>query len=170
MTRLLLFGGCLLLGGGILSSCVDWVDDPPPPPYTAYSPLMMERSAMEQAIAQQAPRDIQDPAKIYAYGTYLFISEKFQGVHVIDNANPARPVNQGFIRIPGCVDMAVRGTTLFADNATDLVGIDVLDPTNVREISRVRNAFPVLLPPDLGQIPDVYQNRAEDMIIIEWRK
>ncbi len=169
MNKLLLSGCCLLLVG-TLGGCIDWVDEAPPPPYTAYAPVMMERSAMEQAVAQQAPRDIQDPAKIYAYGNYLLISEKFQGVHVIDNANPARPVNLGFIRIPGCVDMAVKGTTLFADNATDLVGIDVSDPTNVREISRVRNAFPVLLPPDLGQIPEVYENRAEDMIIIEWRK
>ena len=165
MNKLLLFGCCLLLIG---CPGFDWEE--PPPPYTAYSPVMMERNVMEQAITPQAPRDIQDPAKIYAYGTYLFISEKFQGVHVIDNANPARPVNLGFIRIPGCVDLAVKGTTLFADNATDLIGIDVSDPTNVREISRVRDAFPVLLPPDLGQIPEVYENRAEDMIIIEWRK
>jgi hypothetical protein len=166
MHRLLLLGGCLLL----LTGCPEFGWEEPPPPYTAYSPVMMERTALEQAVAQEAPRDIQEPAKIYAYGTYLFISEKFQGVHVIDNANPARPVNQGFIRIPGCVDVAVKGTTLFADNATDLIGIDVSDPANVREISRVRDAFPVLLPPDLGIVPEVYENRSEDMIIIEWRK
>ena len=166
MIKLLSRYGCLVL----LSGCIEFGWEEPPPAYTAYSPVMMERAQMEQAIAQQAPRDIQDPAKIYAYSNYLFISEKFQGIHVIDNQHPARPVNKGFIRIPGCVDMAVKGTTLFADNATDLVGIDVSDPTHVREISRVRHAFPVLLPPDLGLVPEVYQNRSEDMIIIEWRK
>ncbi len=164
MIRLLLFGGCLLL----LTGCPGFED--PEPAFTEYSPIMVKRSDMEQTISQQPPRDIQDPAKIYAYGNYLLISEKFQGIHVIDNQTPARPVNLGFIRIPGCVDMAVKGTTLLADNATDLVSIDISDPTNVRLVGRVRDAFPVLLPPDLGRLPEVYENRADDMIIIEWRK
>jgi hypothetical protein len=68
------------------------------------------------------------------------------------------------------VDVAVKGTTLFADNATDLIGLDVTDPNSVREISRVRHAFPVLLPPDLGELPEVYRNRDENLIIVEWRK
>ena len=165
MLNKLLLLGCLLL---LLSSCPGWEE--PGPMLTQYSPIMMKRSDMQAAIGQQPPRDIQDPAKIYAYGNYLLISEKFQGIHVIDNQDPARPVNLGFIRIPGCVDMAVKGTTLFADNATDLVSIDVSDPTDVRMIGRVPNAFPVLLPPDLGEIPEAYQNRPEDMIIVEWRK
>ena len=166
MMRLLLSVGCGLL----LNSCIEFNFDDPPPPYTEYSPVMMKRAEMEQAIGPEAPRDIQDPAKIYAYGNYLFISEKFQGIHVIDNQNPARPINQGFIRIPGSVDMAVKDATLFADNATDLIGIDISDPANVREISRVRDAFPVLLPPDLGLLPEVYQNRDPDLVIVEWRK
>ena len=163
LNKLLLFG-CLLA----LSSCPGWEE--PEPIFTEYSPIMMKRSDMEAIISQQPPRDIQDPAKIYAYGNYLLISEKFQGIHIVDNENPSRPINLGFIRIPGCVDMAVKDATLFADNATDLVSIDVSDPTNVRMIGRVPNAFPVLLPPDLGQIPETYQNRPEDMIIVEWRK
>ncbi|MEM9831959.1 MAG: hypothetical protein AAF944_15060 [Bacteroidota bacterium] len=167
MIRLILFGSLLLLTG-----CPGFTDigEPLEPAYTQYSPIMMERSQMEAAIGQLPAREIQDAGKIYAYGNYLFISEKFQGIHVIDNERPERPINQGFIRIPGCVDMAVKGTTLFADNATDLIGIDISDPTNVHEISRVRNAFPVLLPPDLGEVPETYQNRSEDLVIIEWRR
>jgi len=169
MTKLLNLSLLLLL-----SSCFyptdDWDAPPPPEFYTEYSPIMMERSKMEQSIEQQPAREISDPAKIYAYNQYLFITEKFKGVHVIDNQNPGRPVNMGFIRIPGCVDVAVKGTTLFADNATDLIGLDVSDPNNVREISRVRHAFPVLLPPDLGELPEAYRNRDENLIIVEWRK
>ena len=163
MNKILFFGSLIFLGacGGT---------DDFGPPSTEYVPVMMLRSDMEAAVLQQPPREISDPAKIYAYGDFLLISEKFQGIHVINNQDPARPSNIGFVRIPGCVDMAVRGTTLFADNATDLISLDVSDPTDVKLISRVKDAFPVLLPPDLGLIPETYQNRPEDMIIIEWRK
>ncbi len=163
MNRTLLFSGLLFF-----TACTG--GDDIGPPLTEYVPVMMLRSDMEAAVLQQPSRELSDPAKIYAYGDYLLISEKFQGIHVINNRNPAQPVNIGFIRIPGCVDMAVRGTTLFADNATDLITLDVSDPTDIRLLSRVKNAFPVLLPPDLGVIPEAYQNRPEDMIIIEWRK
>ncbi len=167
MIRFMLFGSLLLL-----TSCPGFIDigEPLAPAYTAYSPIMMERSQMEAAIGQLPARDIQDAGKIYAYGRYLFVSEKFEGIHVIDNEIPESPINMGFIRIPGCVDMAVKGTTLFADNATDLIGIDISNPTDVQEISRVRNAFPVLLPPDLGEVPETYRSRSEDLVIIEWRK
>jgi hypothetical protein len=169
MAKLLNFSLLFLLSGCFYPTD-DGGDPPPPDFYTEYSPIMMERSQMEQSIEQQSAREISDPAKIYAYNQYLFITEKFKGVHVINNENPDRPVNIGFIRIPGCVDVAVKGTTLFADNATDLIGLDVTDPNSVREISRVRHAFPVLLPPDLGELPEVYRNRDENLIIVEWRK
>ena len=140
------------------------------PAATQYTPIMMKRSDMESIIKLERSRDIHDPAKIYRYEQYLFISERYEGIHIIDNRNPAAPVNQGFIRIPGCVDIATKGNTLYADNATDLIALDISDPAAIRVVSRVENAFPVLLPPDLGTIPEAYQNRPEDMIIIEWRK
>ena len=165
LSLLLLTG---LLSGFFLVGCdpiEEWE-----PAATQYTPIMMKRSDMQNIIKLERSRDIHDPAKIYRYGQYLFISKRYEGIHIIDNQNPAAPVNQGFIRIPGCVDIATKENILYADNATDLIAIDISDPAAIQVVSRVENAFPVLLPPDLGTIPEAYQNRPEDMIIIEWRK
>lgn len=152
-----------------LSGC-PVIDEPEPIFYTQYTPVMMARAEMEKAIRLEAAREINDPAKIYVKDHYVFISEKYQGIHIIDNTNPRMPLNQAFIRIPGCVDIAVKDHVLYADNATDLLAIDLADWENIQVISRTRNTFPVLLPPDLGQIPSAYQNRPEDMIIVAWKK
>lgn len=160
--------GILCVTSVLLSGCP--IGEPEPIFYTQYAPIMMKRTEMEKAVRLEAAREINDPAKIYVKDQYVFISETYEGIHIIDNTNPRIPLNQGFIRIPGCVDIAIKGTTLYADNATDLLAIDMADPENIQVVSRVRNTFPVLLPPDLGEIPAAYQNRPEDMVIVAWKK
>ncbi|MFP4088742.1 MAG: hypothetical protein ACLFUB_05980 [Cyclobacteriaceae bacterium] len=160
----LLIAGVMLL---TLSSCPG---EPWEPLYTSFQPVMMKRADMEAAVQLEGPRDIVTPAKIYTREPYLLISERYKGIHIIDNRNPVQPQPLGFIRIPGCVDMAVKGNIIYADNAVDLIALDMSDLSDIKVVKRVKNAFPVLLPPDLGELPQAYQNLEEDMIIIEWRQ
>ncbi|HHN47860.1 MAG TPA: hypothetical protein ENN08_02830, partial [Bacteroidales bacterium] len=51
-----------------------------------------------------------------------------QGIHVVDNSNPASPQIISFIAIPGNYDLAIRGNILFADSYIDLVALDISDP------------------------------------------
>ncbi len=62
-------------------------------------------------------------------------------MHVIDNRNPANPVNVAFIEVPGSRDMAVRDNILFVDMYMDLVGIDISDLNNPVLVCREENVF-----------------------------
>ena len=48
----------------------------------------------------------------------------------------------GFIVIPGNVDIAIRENVLYADSQNDLIVIDITDPTNASEITRIEDMFP----------------------------
>src|SRR5687767_5779688 len=80
--------------------------------YQVYEPVYLDYATLRGSVASDAPRDLQNPGKIYLYGSYLFVNEVNEGVHVIDNTNPANPINKAFIKIPGNMDIAVQGNFL----------------------------------------------------------
>ncbi|MCL5991696.1 MAG: hypothetical protein M1419_06290 [Bacteroidetes bacterium] len=107
-------------------------------------------------------RDLTNPGKIYIFGTYLFICERGEGVHIIDDGNPSAPVFVSFIKIPGNGDIAVRDGILYADSYIDLVAIDINDPLNPKIVKRVEGIFPNPLDLD-GAYVDL-----EKGILIRW--
>lgn len=133
-----------LMQGCMQSKCKDVTT------YTIYKPVYMSYDAFRSAVASEAPRQLENPGKIYVKGNYLFINERFEGIHVVDNSNPSSPAMVSFIRIPGNIDMAVYGNNLYADSHMDLVVIDLSDPQNGQEVYRIEDA----LPPYLGTHPD----------------
>ena len=137
-----------------------------------FQPILMTRTQLEKSIGSQSPRDFINPGKIYTKGSYIFINEKYKGIHVINNQNPASPQKVGFISVPGSIDIAVKGNSLYADNAIDLVAIDITDINNISVTGREKNVFPELLPPDVNEIPTKYtaDKRPENTIIIGWEK
>jgi hypothetical protein len=139
-----------------------------------YVPILMDRVAMESSVHfDSIPQAIKETGKIYVKGSYIFISEKFQGVHVIDNRNPSNPKKIGFFRVPGCVDMAIKNNILYVDNAVDLVAItfDSTTWSNSKVSSRVTNIFPELSPPETSYIPWEFSisSRPENTIIVGWK-
>ena len=136
-----------------------------------FYPILMERTELERSVFIRDVQDIVNPGKIYYKDNIIYLNEKFKGIHVIDNTNPSAPVNLGFINIPGCIDIAIKNNSLMADNAVDLVSIDltngILDLTVTR---RVRNVFPEPTPPNLDFIPHIYNktNRPDNTIIVGW--
>ena len=161
----------LWLSIGYLSGCIPRKDDILT---TNYTPVLMERAAMEAAVRTEPPRTLVNTGKLYKYREYLFISELFEGIHVINNANPLLPKKIGFIRIPGCVDMAVKDGYLYADNATDLITFNLNNPENPTMVHRVKDVFPELLPPDhnMADIPSSYSKneRPENTVIVKWQR
>ncbi len=135
-----------------------------------YYPVLMDVEDLRGSIAFQSPRNLERPAKFYIKGDYLFVSEKYEGIHVFNNQNPSDPVNVGFIRIPGCLDMAVKASVLYADNAIDLVAIDLSDPEQPALARRLKDVFPEITPPG-GHIPYQFrkEQRPEGTVIIEWK-
>ncbi len=147
-------------------------DSPSPERETEYVPVIKKRSDLNETIRLQPPRPIEDVGKIYHKGNYIFISQKGEGIHVINNENPSNPEKKGFIRIPGNLDMAIKGNVLYADNATDLLAIDLKNYQNVEVVKRIENVFPKNLPPDAQSIPERYQkkNRSDSTVIVKWVK
>lgn len=137
--------------------------------YMANIPVYMEFAEFRTSVKKTPPKQLEHPGKIYFKDNYLFINENQEGVHVIDNTNPASPVILAFIQIPGNVDISIRGNTLYADSFIDLVAIDISDPQNPVEISRLNDAFPNVLPPVDFSLP-VYGLDFSKGVVIGWEK
>ncbi|MDR1938904.1 MAG: hypothetical protein LBQ73_10475 [Tannerellaceae bacterium] len=131
----------------------------------AYKPVYMKRADLENSVSYQPQgRKLTNPGKIYSKPPYIYINERYRGIHVINNADPAHPVNEGFIIAPGCIDMAVKDHIIYIDNSVDLVAFDL----NAKKVTkRVKNIFPEPVAPD-----NSYYNgfREDDMVIVEWKK
>jgi len=137
-------------------------------PDSAYKPILMERSQLESSVKLIDPQSINNFGKIYRYGDILFINEKYEGIHIINNADPVNPVNIGFITIPGNIDIAMKDGYIYADNAVDLIVISY-DGQNVQVVDRNRDIFPELPSPD-GYSSSDLDNRPENTIIVKWKE
>lgn len=111
--------------------------------YTVQEPVYMLRKDLRNSVKVSEPRVLQEPGKIYAKGTFLFINELNKGIHIVDNSTPAYPKIINFIEIPGNVDMAVKDNILYADSYIDLVALDINNPMDVKLVKRIENIFPV---------------------------
>ncbi len=114
--------------------------------YTANIPVYMDFDTFRKSVVKTSGNELVNPGKIYFKNNYLFINEINEGVHIIDNSNPAIPINIAFIQIPGNMDIAIKDNVLLADSYIDLVAIDITDPLNPVEIDRIQNAFPNVIP------------------------
>jgi hypothetical protein len=130
-----------------------------------YKPVFMKRADLEKSVTyQRETRALTNPGKIYSKPPYIYVNERYKGVHIINNTDPAHPVGEGFITAPGCIDMAVKENILYLDNSVDLVAFDL----SARKVSqRLKNVFPEPVGPDNSYY---YGIREEDMILVEWKK
>lgn len=110
--------------------------------YTIYQPVYKSMQEVRANIKNDVAGPFIHPGKIVIMGKYIFVNEVDKGIHIIDNSNPAAPVNKFFIAIPGNLDLAVKGNILYADLYSDLVAIDISDPARVRVEKVIENVFP----------------------------
>lgn len=110
--------------------------------YTWFQPVYKTTAEIRADIKNTTARDIKAPGKLFIIGNYIFLNEINKGVHIINNSNPSSPVNVGFIDIPGNIDIAVKGNTMYADLYTDLVTLDISNPLNVVKTKIIDNVFP----------------------------
>ena len=109
---------------------------------TVAIPVTQSVADFRASVKIQAPRNIQESGKIYAWQDYIFINDKNEGVHIIDNTDPFNPRNIKFLKIPRNMDIAIKDEKLYADNGMDLVVFDISDINNITESARVQDVFP----------------------------
>ena len=126
--------------------------------YKTYEAVFMSKEQLEKSVASIPAKALTNTGKIWIDDKYLFINELNKGIHVIDNSNPNFPKAISFIQIPANVDLAVKGNILYADSHTNLLTIDISNPTQIKVLSTVENAFP----------PRYYQSNPEKGIIVDY--
>ena len=110
--------------------------------YSMFRPVYRTTAEVRASIKSNAARALERPGKLFIRGKYIFLNEIDKGIHVIDNSNPSAPKSVSFIDIPGNIDVAVKGNTLYADSYTDMVTLDITDPLKVITKKFTDDAFP----------------------------
>lgn len=136
----------------------------------AYVPVYANTADAKQ-IVLQSPQPIINGGKIATLGNFVFQVETDKGIHIIDYSNPAVPVKKGFIKNALCRELAIKGNSIYTNNLSDLVVIDISNANAVTVTSRINNAFPDLalqFPP----CSDCYFECADPTkgLVIQWNK
>jgi len=130
----------LLAGFLALDGCYGRHTPEPPTTSDVYRPVYAAYAEIRN-VQVRGPQPLRIAGKIYVKDDYLFVNDVGTGIHVIDNRDPARPVNLAFVSIPGNHELAVQDSTLYADNVLDLVALNIANPRNIRVVRRVENTF-----------------------------
>ncbi|WP_158729865.1 MULTISPECIES: hypothetical protein [unclassified Flavobacterium] len=153
----------LLLASILFVSC--WPpNEPNEIPRQEYQPVIITRSALETSIAFQNAQPIVKSGKIYIKGDLMFINDVNKGFHVYDYANPSKPERLYFIKAPGATDLAIKGNTVYINQAVDLVTATFDPDTKIFKVTnRNKNVFPQKQAPN-----GTFGYTKDSEIIIDW--
>ncbi|MEL7532489.1 MAG: hypothetical protein AAFN10_14320 [Bacteroidota bacterium] len=150
----------LSLSGCVQDRCAQQIT------YISYQAVYLTFEELRAAGKTEAARELNRPGKFYYKDGFIFVNEVSKGIHVIDNRDVNNPTNIAFINLPGSHDLAAKGNILYSDSYTDLVAIDITDPSNTRIVGREVNVFPYGMWHD-GLYADVERGVAIDWIEAE---
>lgn len=103
-------------------------------------PVYISASEYSQ-ISSQPPTAIINGGKIALFNNKLFMVEQGQGIHVVNYTNPALPVKERFIKVPGCYEVSMKNGYLIANNGPDLISLDISNADSVVVVNRLTNVF-----------------------------
>lgn len=121
--------------------------------YQANVPVYKSKTIIRASVESSEAKSLSGAGKIHIRGHHIYIVDNLEGIHIIDNSNPSAPVNAGYIKVPGVIDIASSGNILYADSYTDLVSIDISNPFNVSVVDREEDVFQPILPPIENTLP-----------------
>lgn len=131
--------------------------------YRQYTPIYMDEATFENSVAVEAPRNLENPGKIFVKDDFLFVSEMGKGVHIFDNSDPAAPIALSFLVVPGNFDINANCDKLYVDSSTDLLVFDIKNPAAPSFVNRIKNTLPAMLS---------YRGFHADAnmgVVVEWR-
>ncbi len=139
MKRLALPLGLLTLVAVLLGGCTQTCTEEV---YVIEDVVYASHAELQQMIEVQDGTPLRKPGKVFYAEEHIFINERNDGVHIIDATDPYNPRNLKYIKIPGCVDVAVHGNALYADSYSDLQVFDISSLENIQHVQTVENVFP----------------------------
>jgi hypothetical protein len=175
MKYLLSAAAVLLLYSCYWTRPYDGPVDPPMPTEKVWGskPVYASQAAAKAIHYTAQKQPIVQAGNIYAFGHYIFQVDVGRGIHVIDNTVPAQAERIGFITVNGCAQLSIKGSYLYTNSIADLVTLDISNPAQVHEVSRVPNAFPEfqynypLVQPDST---GYYTCPRYDSVVVDWVK
>lgn len=109
---------------------------------TIATPVLASAEAVRAGIGNKPPQPLEAPGKLFVQGHYLYVVEPLEGLHIINNSNPAAPVNEAFVAVPGIGDVAVQGALLYVDCFDDLLVLNIDNPKAVQLANFTEGVFP----------------------------
>ena len=101
------------------------IDDTELVDVTYFVPVYETTDQLAQKVSIDPPEDYAQAGKIVTYQHYIFINKPQEGIHVVDNSDPANLQNLHFISIPGSLDMSIIDDHLYSDMFSALVVFDI---------------------------------------------
>lgn len=126
--KIIFLGFCLLLASCSLFKD-EVLDDREMVDVAYFVPQYETTSQLAAKVTIESPKDYAEAGKIVTYQNYIFINKPNEGVHVVDNSNPAAPINLHFINIPGSLDLSIIDDHLYSDMFSALVVFNISDVT-----------------------------------------
>ncbi len=111
--------------------------------YTKYTPIYVTLDELRAEVHAEAPRNLENPGKIYFYQDHIFINEIREGIHIFDNSDPENPTPISFLPLRGNLDMVVKNDQLIVDQLNDIATIDISDINQPRLLGRQIDVFNV---------------------------
>lgn len=154
----------LLLFSFLLVSCWPTTERGENRNWQQYNPVIIDRSQLENSIAFQNAQPILKSGKIYIKDNLMFVNDVNKGFHIYDYSNPKNPIRTNFINVPGATDLAIKGNTIYINQAVDLVTATYNPQSKKFTVTnRNRNVFPQKQAPN-GQFGYTKDNQ----VIIDW--
>lgn len=110
--------------------------------YIAYDPVFIDQKTFDAPAEKGPEQEMQNTGIVYSYGKYILVNEFQKGIHILDNEDPKKIKQIGFIEIPGNTHFTIRDQILYANKMEDLLAIDVRSMDHPRQVSRIENIFP----------------------------
>lgn len=159
MKKLILLCSAILL----FTSCKDKLLSE----HMANVPIYEDFETFRNLISMESPRAIEKQSGIYKWNQYLFVVEENEGIHFVDNSDPANPNKIGFLKVQGCTGLAVKNDKLFINNLVDLVVMDISSIMQPKQTSRLENLFPNTFPGVDNSLP--YQKIDDSKgVVVGW--
>lgn len=125
----------------LLAGCVTDPDFRTNGEVLAYVPVYASAEAIND-IGMAPPKATTKAGKIYAYNQYLFQVEQTEGIHIINNSNPQAAHKVGFLKVPQCSEIAIKGGYLYTNHVDDLVVFNLANIAEPQLVKRLEGAFP----------------------------
>lgn len=137
----------------------------------AWVPVYEDRDALSSGVTVLDKRATEEGGKIFVLGNKLFQVETGIGLHIIDYSDRTKPVKVGFLNVPGCQEVALKGDAVYTNSFEDMLVLDLSAFPDVKVKSRLPDIFPEMKyprPPVRGSYyvcPDVSKGR-----VVRWKQ